>query len=145
MNRQELLNKELSNFYAINKQINKFLNGSEIAFLPENAQRAVMDYLQLICKCEEQAAELLDRLDFNPANTIDSIVSEITDNLSNIIAEKIADPIKAMGYRMSWNRLVSYQLANVENLKFMANDDSDFRTLLECGEELRAIKERVLA
>ena len=45
----DLLNKELTNFYAITKQINNYLNGSDISFFDEKNQILLGEYLKINC------------------------------------------------------------------------------------------------
>jgi len=144
MTKQDLLNKELSNFYALNKQINKYFNGSEIDFLPESVQLGLMDYLRIVCESEEITGAILEKSAVNPTNTIDSIVSEITENLNQIIKQDLDDQVKAAGYRMSVNRLISYQLANFENLKFVGNEKNGISDLWSVAERLRSVKKKII-
>ena len=143
MNKEDLLQKELSNLYAISKQINNYFNGSEISFLSEKNQLNLMDYLKLNCEQEEQVSDVLQSFNFNPANTTDSIVQEITENLAIIAGQEIGNEIKEAGYLMSINRLISYQMANVENIQFVGNKEDKINTLKEASDKLNMIKENL--
>ena len=143
MNKEDLLQKELSNLYAISKQINNYFNGSEISFLSEKNQLNLMDYLKLNCEQEEQVSDVLQSFNFNPANTTDSIVQEITENLAIIAGQEIGNEIKEAGYLMSINRLISYQIANVENIQFVGNKEDKINTLKEASDKLNMIKENL--
>jgi len=123
MNKQDLIGKELSNLYAIAKQVNDYFNGSDISFLNERRKGIVADYLQFSCKNEEDIAEMLRNINVNPGNTKDSIIEEITENLHHIVLQKDATKkLKSLGYMMSLNRLISYHMANVDNIRFVIND-----------------------
>lgn len=123
MDMQDLLGKELSNLYAIAKQVNHYFNGSDISFLNEERKQIVENYLQFSCKNEEDIAEMLRNINVNPGNTKDSIIEEITENLHQIILQKdTTRKLKSLGYMMSLNRLVSYHMANVDNIRFVMND-----------------------
>ena len=146
MNQSTLVKKELSNFYAINKQVNQYFNGSEIDFLPENIQQILMDYVRITCACEEDTSSVLHALGFNPTNTIDSIVQEITRNLQDTIREEISDDVKATGYQLSLNRLIGYQISNLENLKFMTADGKyQIEDILRHSDSLAHVKKNILA
>ncbi len=123
MNKQDLIGKELSNLYAIAKQVNDYFNGSDISFLNERRKGIVADYLQFSCKNEEDIAEMLRNINVNPGNTKDSIIEEITENLHHIVLQKDAtNKLKSLGYMMSLNRLISYHMANIDNIRFVIND-----------------------
>lgn len=123
MTKEELLGKELSNLYAIGKQVNHHFNDSDISFLSERGQQLLMRYVKFSCANEEQTAEQLRSLQVNPGNTSDSIVHEITENLGEIAGAKGLDKkVKAMGYMLSLNRLVAYHAANVENIGYLLED-----------------------
>ena len=123
MDKQDLMGKELSNLYAIAKQVNHYFNGSDISFLNETRKIMITNYLQFSCKNEELIAELLRGINVNPGNTKDSIIDEITENLHDIISKKnCSDQVKSLSYMMSLNRLISYHIANVENVRYVMND-----------------------
>ncbi|RRQ49243.1 hypothetical protein DZC72_01040 [Maribacter algicola] len=123
MDNEELLGKELSNLYAISKQVNTFFNGSNISFLNERRKTMLEDYLKLSCKYENEIAETLRNIKVNPGNTTDSIVDEITENLQEVISQKgYKKDSKQLSYMMSLNRLISYHVANIENIGFLLNE-----------------------
>lgn len=123
MDKEELLGMELSNLYAISKQVNKFFNGSKIGFLNERRKTMLEEYLKLSCKYEIDIAEALRHINVNPGNTTDSIVQEITENLQEILSESgIKKDSKQLSYMMSLNRLISYHVANIENIGFLLNE-----------------------
>ncbi|KAA2218374.1 hypothetical protein [Maribacter flavus] len=123
MDKEELLGKELSNLYAISKQVNNFFNGSKIGFLNERRKTMLEEYLKLSCKYENDIAESLRHINVNPGNTTDSIVQEITENLQEILSESgIKKDSKQLSYMMSLNRLISYHVANIENIGFLLNE-----------------------
>lgn len=116
MTKKELFGKEMSNLYAIAKQVNTYFNGSDISFLSEDSQIALSDYVQFSCGNEEETAQRLREIEVNPGNTTDSIVQEITENLNEIVKSDISDSVKELSYQLSLNRLMAYHKANVENL-----------------------------
>lgn len=117
MKKEELLSKELSNLYAIAKQVNHYFNDSDISFLSERMQKTLVNYVKFSCANEEKITDALRNLNINPRNTTDSIVQEITENLHEITKQKdCSDDVKEMGFTMSLNRLISYHFANIENL-----------------------------
>ena len=123
MNKEELLGKELSNLYAISKQVNHYFNGSDISFLSERIQQLLMKYVKFSCNNEERVSESLRSLNINPGNTKDSIVQEIIENLNEIATQKeYAREVREMGFIMSLNRLISYHMANINNLDFRSRD-----------------------
>jgi hypothetical protein len=123
MDKEELLGKELSNLYAISKQVNNFFNGSKIGFLNERRKTMLEEYLKLSCKYENDIAEALRHINVNPGNTTDSIVQEITENLQEILSESgIKKDSKQLSYMMSLNRLIGYHVANIENIGFLLNE-----------------------
>lgn len=123
MDKEELLGKELSNLYAISKQVNHFFNGSKIGFLNERRKTMLEEYLKLSCKYENDIAEALRHINVNPGNTTDSIVQEITENLQEILSESgNKKDSKQLSYMMSLNRLISYHVANIENIGFLLNE-----------------------
>lgn len=125
MTKEELLGKELSNLYAIAKQVNTYFNRSDISFLSEASQVILAKYVKFSCGNEEQAADTLRAMGVNPGNTTDSIVQEITENLHEIATDEgHSDNIKELGYILSLNRLTSYHTANIENIGYLLADDT---------------------
>lgn len=123
MDKEALLGKELSNLYAIYKQVNHFFDGSDISFLNERRQQIVMNYVKLSCKNEEAIAEALRTARINPGNTTDSVVNEITENLHQITLQKKENKkLEGLGYMMSFNRLVHYHEANIQNIEFILKE-----------------------
>lgn len=123
MTKEDLLGKELSNLYAISKQVNHYFNDSDISFLSEREQRLLTTYVAFSCSNEEETLEKLRALHVNPGNTIDSIVTEITENLHHIATEKgVGKKLRELSYMMSFNRLVAYHAANMENIGYLLED-----------------------
>lgn len=123
MDKEGLLGKELSNLYAISKQVNNYFNDSDISFLSERRKQILEDYLRLSCKNEAEIAQTLRNIQVNPGNTTDSIVDEITENLQEVISQKgYKKDSKQLSYMMSLNRLISYHVANIENIDFLLNE-----------------------
>lgn len=145
MDKKSLFHKELRNLYAISKQTNHYFNGSDIAFLPENTQQLLMDYVKLICQAEEMASEAMHQLDINPGNTKDSIVEEITENLRQILNQKMGDQIKALSYQMSLNRLMGYHLANLENIAALGQGEKNLQPLIALRKDLAGFKGELFA
>lgn len=117
MKKEELLGKELSNLYAIAKQVKTYFDDSDISFLSEKAQQILVSYVGFSCRNEEQTSRILKSLEVNPGNTTDSIVQEITENLHDIASQKgYSKEVRALGYMMSLNRLISYHAVNIDNL-----------------------------
>ncbi|TDQ29080.1 hypothetical protein CLV82_2530 [Zeaxanthinibacter enoshimensis] len=120
MKKEDLLGKELSNLYAIAKQVNNYFNDSDISFLSEKFQQTLMDYVRFSCTNEEQASAMLRKIEVNPGNTVDSIVNEITENLTEISREDYeSDEVKELSYLMSLNRLMEYHCSNLDNLQYL--------------------------
>lgn len=143
MELEDLKNKELSNLYAIFKQCNNYFDGSEISFLTEKRQLMLMYYIKYTCGLEEDVSAVLQELGVNPGNTTDSIVEEMTENLKDIIKMDIESDAKQTGYMMSVNRLMSYQIANLENMEFFISDDGVVEKLLSSLEEFRNIQKSI--
>ena len=123
MDKQELLGKELSNLYAINKQVSHYFKNSDLSFLDEHRQQTVNNYIDANLKNEELVTKMLRSLEVNPGNTVDSIVNEITENLHEISLKKTDNKaLNGLGYMMSFNRLLSYHKANVVNIDFILNE-----------------------
>ena len=123
MTKEELLGKELSNLYAIAKQVNHYFNDSDISFLSEREQQLLMNYVKFSCTNEEETSEHLRAIQVNPGNTIDSIVTEITENLHHIATEKeVNKKVRELSYMMSFNRLVAYHTANMENIGYLLDE-----------------------
>ncbi|KSA14843.1 hypothetical protein [Maribacter dokdonensis] len=123
MDKQELLGKELSNLYAINKQVSHYFKNSDLSFLDEHRQQTVNNYINANLKNEELVTKILRSLEVNPGNTVDSIVNEITENLHEISLKKTDNKaLNGLGYMMSFNRLLSYHKANVVNIDFILNE-----------------------
>ena len=123
MDKQELLGKELSNLYAINKQVSHYFKNSDLSFLDEHRQQTVNKYINANLKNEELVTKMLRSLEVNPGNTVDSIVNEITENLHEISLKKTDNKaLNGLGYMMSFNRLLSYHKANVVNIDFILNE-----------------------
>ncbi|PHN94214.1 hypothetical protein CSC80_02340 [Maribacter sp. 6B07] len=123
MDKQELLGKELSNLYAINKQVSHYFKNSDLSFLDEHRQQTVNNYINANLKNEELVTKMLRLLEVNPGNTVDSIVNEITENLHEISLKKTDNKaLNGLGYMMSFNRLLSYHKANVVNIDFILNE-----------------------
>ncbi|WP_321826614.1 hypothetical protein [Maribacter dokdonensis] len=123
MDKQELLGKELSNLYAINKQVSHYFKNSDLSFLDEHRQQTVNKYINANFKNEELVTKMLRSLEVNPGNTVDSIVNEITENLHEISLKKTDNKaLNGLGYMMSFNRLLSYHKANVVNIDFILNE-----------------------
>jgi len=146
MDIKDLLGKEVSNLYAIAKQANHYLDGSDIDFLSEKQQLVLVDYLKFVCHSEEQTREVLDNLDINinPGNTVDSIVKEITENLSSIAKQHMDITVKSKGYLSSVNRLMGYHLANMENLTFFVDQQEEVKSILVHASTLSTIKEQLI-
>ena len=122
MTKEELLGKELSNLYAIAKQVNTYFDGSDISFLKGKMKTVLSDYVKFSCTSEEQTSQLLRKIQVNPGNTSDSIVNEITENLHEIVKSDHSATVKNLSYSLSLNRLISYHRANIENVEhLMAN------------------------
>ena len=123
MDKQELLGKELSNLYAINKQVSHYFKNSDLSFLDEHRQQTVNKYINANLKNEKLVTKMLRSLEVNPGNTVDSIVNEITENLHEISLKKTDNKaLNGLGYMMSFNRLLSYHKANVVNIDFILNE-----------------------
>ncbi len=123
MTKEDLLGKELSNLYAIAKQVNHYFNDSDISFLSEREQQLLMAYVAFSCTNEEETSQHLRELHVNPGNTIDSIVTEITENLHHIATEKgVGKKVRELSYMMSFNRLVAYHTANMENIGYLLEE-----------------------
>ena len=116
MTKNEILGKELSNLYAIAKQVNNYFDGSDISFLSERTKVVLGNYVKFSCANEEETSETLKSLQVNPGNTTDSIVNEITDNLHEVVLANYSKPLKELNYQLSLNRLLSYHMANVDNI-----------------------------
>ena len=140
MTTHDLLSKELSNMYALSKQIITYFDESEIDFLPEGTQLLLVKYLALNCLNKEIISEALSSLKINPGNTTDSIVEEITNNLKAIVNENINKTVKTKGYLMSLNRMLGYQLSNIENVHFLSGNDDVLSSIFESESELRQLK-----
>ena len=122
MTKKELLGKELSNLFAIAKQVNTYFDGSDISFLNGKVKTILSSYAKFSCASEEQTSQMLRKMEVNPGNTSDSIVNEITENLHDIVKSDHSPTIKNLGYSLSLNRLVAYHRANIENVEYlMAN------------------------
>lgn len=119
MDNNELLGKELSNLYAIAKQVNTYFEVERATFLNKRMQRLLGKYMEFSSASSAQTAELLRGLNVNPGNTTDSIVKAMTENLNDI--EKSPHPYatKELGYTLSLNRLISYHKANLENMEYL--------------------------
>ena len=111
--------------YAINKQLRQYFDGREIAFLSEKLQLLLVNYLEFVCTCTKETTMVLEELEINPGSTSDSIVQEITENLSNITNQDIETSVKTLGYAMSLNRLMGYQIANLGNIEFLGTESND--------------------
>jgi lipopolysaccharide biosynthesis regulator YciM len=123
MTKEDLLGRELSNLYAIAKQVNHYFNDSDISFLSEEAQQLLMRYVEFSCTNEEQTSENLRALGVNPGNTSDSIVNEITENLHGIATEKgLNKKVRESSYMVSLNRLIGYHSANIENIGYLLEE-----------------------
>ncbi|QCX00986.1 hypothetical protein FGM00_13005 [Aggregatimonas sangjinii] len=129
MTKKELLGKELSNLYAIAKQVNTYFNGSDISFLTERSQVVLADYVQFSCGSEGDTSETLKAIQVNPGNTTDSIVNEITENLEAIVKSNLGNPMKELSYQLSLNRLMAYHTANIENV-------SSLKAMIDSGEKI---------
>ena len=123
MTREDLLGKELSNLYAIAKQVNHYFKDSDIKFLSEREQLLLTTYVAFSNANEKETSENLRSIQVNPGNTIDSIVKEITENLHQIATEKgTGKKVRELSFMMSFNRLVAYHTANMENIQYLLED-----------------------
>jgi len=143
MNLSDLRAKELSNLYAMFKQTNEYFNGSAISFLTDKNQLMLTYYIKHTCGLEEEVSATLQDLSINPGNTKDSIAEEMTENLKDIIKMDIKSDVREKGYLLSINRLMSYQIANLENLSFLRDDDVRFENLLSSTEEFKNIQKSI--
>lgn len=117
MKKVELLGKELSNLYAIAKQVIHYFEENETSFLSKKVQNIIIQYVKFCEANKEQVSNILMNLEVNPGNTTDSIVEEITENLQSIAVQKgSSTEVRQLGFTMSLNRLISYHRANLENL-----------------------------
>ncbi len=119
MTKKEILGKELSNLYAIAKQVNTYFDGSDISFLSERTKVTLSEYVKFSCASEEETSETLKTMQVNPGNTTDSIVNEITDNLNEVVKGNYGNKIKELNYQLSLNRLIAYHATNVENCIYL--------------------------
>ena len=140
----DLLNKELTNLYAITKQINNYLNGSDISFFDEKNQIQLGDYLKANCQYENHISEKLDKLNINPTNTQDSIITEIIENLQQIADSTIQNNVKSEGYLMSLNRLMCYQIANFKNIEYLDQKEQKFQSFNDFKKDLLKLKDKLL-
>ena len=123
MTKKDLLGKELSNLYAISKQVNHYFGENEITFLSKREQVLLTTYLNFNKTNAEETHKNLRALRINPGNTIDSIVIEITENLHHILTEKgLSKKVRELSFMMSFNRLVAYHTANMENVKYLLEE-----------------------
>lgn len=130
MKKEELLGKELSNLYALAKQVNIYFDESDIRFLTGKARKILENYIKFSTANEEQASRTLRTLHVNPGNTTDSIVQEITENLQDIaIQEGYSKEVRELGFMMSINRLIGYHAANIENVQYMVHAVYDDKIL----------------
>lgn len=114
------MGKELSNLYALAKQVNSYFDGSDISFLSERAQRILANYVAFSCRNEEETAQTLRNLQVNPGNTIDSVAEQILENLHEITMENgYDDRIREWGFMLSLHRLMAYHEANIENIPYI--------------------------
>ncbi|WP_235297919.1 hypothetical protein [Portibacter marinus] len=143
MNIDDLKAKELSNLYAMFKQTNDYFDGSEISFLTEKKQLMLTYYIKHTCGLEEQITETLRDMGINPGNTKDSIAEEMTENLKEIIKEEIEDGVKEVGYLLSLNRLMSYQISNLENLQFFQENEASVVDILSSLDEFRNVQKSI--
>lgn len=121
MSKEELVSKELSNLYAISKQVKQYFLEADITFLSEKWQKILINYKNLNSKNEVRMKEALRKWEINPGNTKDSIVQEIVENLQEINAVSgYRKEIKQTGYLMSLNRLINYHVTNIDNLYYLA-------------------------
>lgn len=137
---EDIREKELKNLYALFKQCNEYFDGSEISFLTDKKQLMLTYYIKFTCTLEEEVSNVLNEMEINPGNTKDSIAEEIVQNLSETISMEIEDGPKEIGYLLSVNRLMSYQIANLQNLQFFNNENQKLITLIESVEEFMNIQ-----
>ncbi|GLR16762.1 hypothetical protein [Portibacter lacus] len=138
-----LRKKELSNLYAIFKQSNNYFNKAAISFLTDKNQLMLTYFIKFSGELQENITLLLNDLSINPGNTKDAIVQEITENLNEIIRMNIQSEVMEIGYLMSVNRLMGYQIANLENLSFFRNGDEKLEALIEATEEFKNIQQSI--
>ena len=119
MTKKEILGKELSNLYAIAKQVNTYFDGSDISFLSERTKNTLSEYVKFSCANEEETSETLKMMQVNPGNTTDSIVDEITENLHDVVKGNYSNKLKELSYQLSLNRLISYHATNIENCIYL--------------------------
>ncbi len=123
MKKEELVGKELSNLYAIAKQVNAYFDESELDFLSGKWKMILNDYVNFSHRNQKQLIQTLRTLNINPGNTKDSIVQEITENLHAIATDNgYSKTVREMGYVMSLNRLLNYHVANIDNLDYLCRD-----------------------
>lgn len=117
MTQVEVFEKELSNLYALSKQINHHFQDYNQVFLQENLKKTLNNYLAWNSQCENNFAERLRALEINPGNTIDSVAKEIIDNLNELQTGDHSEDVRNLSFKLCFNRLVSYQKANMENMQ----------------------------
>lgn len=119
MDRDEILGKELSNLYAIAKQVNTYFETNRAGFLEQRMRKVLNNYKEFSGGSEKKTAAMLRELKVNPGNTSDSIVKDITENLNDIEKSAHDNAVKELGYTLSLNRLISYHKANYENMEWL--------------------------
>lgn len=143
MDIKDLRRKELSNLYAIFKQSNKHFKKAGISFLTDKKQLMLTYYIKFTADLEEKVSDICSKLGINPGNTKDSIVEEMTENLKESMKLKIDQEVKEIGYLMSVNRLMNYQISNLENIAFFRSDEEDFEELLSLTQEFKNIQQSI--
>lgn len=117
----EVFEKELSNIYALTKQINIHFINYNRNFLNENLNHLLSNYLDWNHTYETRIAECLRALEINPGNTIDSVAKEILDNIDELNSEVLSENVKNLSFQLCLNRLISYHRANIENIQELLN------------------------
>ncbi|MFC4097290.1 hypothetical protein [Euzebyella saccharophila] len=117
MTKTDVLDKELSNAYALTKQINNLFENFDHTFLDKRTKLTLTAYLDWNQKYEKSFSESLRELGINPGNTIDSVAKEMLDNISELDNEKLSKSVKNLSFKLCLNRLLSYHKANMENIQ----------------------------
>ncbi|MBC7000729.1 hypothetical protein [Cytophaga sp. FL35] len=117
MTKTDVLDKELSNAYALTKQINNLFENFDHSFLEKRTKSALTAYLDWNQKNERRFSDSSRELGINPGNTIDSVAKEMLENIGELDNGKLSKSVKNLSFKLCLNRLLSYHKANMENIQ----------------------------
>lgn len=114
-NLNDLFVSEFKNIYALEKQFIEVLDEIKDHVIDEDLVQIISDLREETQEQFDLVHEALKLREINAANTVDSVVQQMTENLRQASLMSIPQEVKDEGILASLNRLNYYRMACYEN------------------------------